>query len=365
MKHDGQAVDWQQVRRVLVVKLRHHGDVLLTTPVLRAIKQQYPHIEVDALVYDETHDMLADNPHLTQLHTIKKSRALGGGWAKFKYEITLWRSLKARRYDVLINLTEHNRGALLARTLAPRWSISQDGPFSRTYKRSFTHLFRPQFGNNRHAVERNLDGLRVLGLYPAEADKGLLLVPGAAAEQKITALLAAHQLQAKQFIVVHPGSRWAYKAWPARQVAGLIDRLQHDGHRIVLTGSPDAAERELVNQVLAQLKQRDTVVDLVGQLSLRELGACIAASRLLFGVDSVPMHMAAALQTPSVALFGPSGHIEWAPWRAPHTLVYQDMSCRPCGMKGCGDSGYSECLATLPVDMAYAAVVRQLQKEHA
>ena len=364
MKHEGQAVDWARVRRVLVIKLRHHGDVLLTTPVLRAIKQQYPQIEVDALVYDETRDMLADNPHLTQLHTIKKSRVLGGGWAKLKYEIGLWRTLKARRYDVLINLTEHNRGALLARTLAPHWSISQDGPFRRSYKRSFTHLFRPQFGNNRHAVERNLDGLRVLGLYPAEADKGLTLVPGAAAEQKVHTLLATHHLQPRQFIIVHPGSRWAYKAWPAQQVAGLIDRLQQDGHHIVLTGSPDAAERALADDVLQQVHQRDRVVDLVGQLSLRELGACIAASRLLFGVDSVPMHMAAALQTPSVALFGPSGHIEWAPWRAPHKLVYQDMSCRPCGMKGCGDSGYSECLATLPVDMAYSAVITLLRQEH-
>jgi heptosyltransferase-3 len=364
VKQDVSRVDWSSVRRVLVVKLRHHGDVLLTTPVLRTLKQQLPQVEVDALIYDETRDMLVDNPHLDQLFTIKKTRAAGGNWKKLQHELDLLGALRARQYDVILNLTEHNRGASLTRLLKPRWSVGQDGPYSGFYKRSFTHLFRPLWANRRHTIERNLDALRMLGLFPADADKGMALEPGAAARAAVNSRLQEAGLRKGAYLVVHPGSRWAYKTWPAARVAELISRLRQDGHTIVVTGSPDAAERAFVAEMFAALPDRSGITDLSGQLSLRELGAVIATSRMLIGVDSVPMHMAAALGTPLVALFGPSGDIEWGPWRAVHRIVAQDMPCRPCEMKGCGDSGYSECLATLPVEQVYAAAQALLAGEH-
>ncbi|MBV8468082.1 MAG: putative lipopolysaccharide heptosyltransferase III [Burkholderiales bacterium] len=361
MKYEARHVDWASVRRVLVIKLRHHGDVLLTTPVLRTLKQQMPQVEVDVLVYDETRDMLADNPHIDRLFTIKKTRAAGGSWAKLKLELGLLRDLRARQYDVLISLTEHNRGASLARLLRPRWAISQDGPYNGFYKRSFSHLFQPVWLNKRHAVERNLDALRTIGLFPRDEDKTATLVPGAAAQQTITALLATHGLAAGGYILVHPGSRWAYKTWTAEKVAGLIAQLMEEGHRIVVSGSPDGAERALADAILAALPQRDQVVDVVGRLSLRELGELIRQSRMLIGVDSVPMHMAAALNTPVVALFGPSGQIEWGPWGGTHRIIRLGLPCQPCELKGCGNSGYSQCLATLPIATVHAAAIELLQ----
>jgi heptosyltransferase-3 len=99
------------------------------------------------------------------------------------------------------------------------------------------------------------------------------------------------------------------------------------------------------------------VIDLSGQLTLAELGALIGAARLFIGVDSAPMHMAAAMGTPVVALFGPSGDAEWGPWRVPHRVVASDAhSCRPCGNSGCGGSNHSDCLLTLPEARVAAAV---------
>jgi heptosyltransferase-3 len=357
------AVDPHAIGRILVTKLRHHGDVLLTTPVLRSLKRQLPGAELDLLVYAETAPIVADNPHIDQLHTILRTRAAGGSWAKLRHELALARTLKARRYDLVLHLTEHNRGASLVRWLKPRWSVSMDGPWRAAFKRSFTHLYQPLWGNRRPIVEQNLDALRAIGLPPSEDDKHLYLEPGAAARQAVHDACLAHGLVPGRFLVVHPGSRWAYKTWPAERMARLIAALLARGDSVVLTGAPDGAERAYADVVLQTLgPAASQLTNLVGRLNLRELAAWIAAARALIGVDSVPMHMAAALQTPVVALFGPSNPVEWGPWRVPHRLVAADLPCRPCGMMGCGQSGYSECLATLPEAKVLAALDDLLAK---
>jgi heptosyltransferase-3 len=98
------------------------------------------------------------------------------------------------------------------------------------------------------------------------------------------------------------------------------------------------------------------VVDLSGTLDLKQLGALIAGARAFIGVDSVPMHIAAALGTPTVALFGPSGDIEWGPWQVPHRIVTTPYPCRPCGQDGCGGSKISDCLMTITPGQVLAAL---------
>ena len=127
----------------------------------------------------------------------------------------------------------------------------------------------------------------------------------------------------------------------------------------MITGAPDPAERALVDAIRGAT--RAPVIDLAGQLTLAELGALIGSARLFIGVDSAPMHIAAATGTPVVALFGPSGDAEWGPWRVPHRVVASDLhSCRPCGNNGCGGSNHSDCLLTLPEARVAAAVAELL-----
>jgi heptosyltransferase-3 len=101
---------------------------------------------------------------------------------------------------------------------------------------------------------------------------------------------------------------------------------------------------------------RQPAVDLAGQLDLKVLAALTAQARLFIGVDSAPLHIASAMGTPAVALFGPSGEIEWGPWQVAHRIVTTDHSCRPCGINGCGGSNRSECLETLPLERVLAAI---------
>ena len=174
-------------------------------------------------------------------------------------------------------------------------------------------------------------------------------------------MLAGEGIAPKGFIQVHPASRWLFKTWTDAKNAAFLRALAADGHRVVVTGAPDAKEREIVGRIVSEAAV--PVTDLSGKLSLREMAALSARARLFFGVDSAPMHIAAAIGTPVVALFGPSGEHEWGPWRVPHRVVTSTHPCRPCGNDGCGGGKVSECITLLPVDQVRSAVNELLAQQ--
>ena len=349
-----------RVRRALVTKLRHHGDVLLASPVLTTLKRAIPDAEIDALVYAETAPMLANHPALARLHTIDRSWKKRGLPGQVRAELGLLRTLRDRRFDLLVHLTEHPRGLTLATLLRPAFAVTRvrgerEHPW--LWRRAFTHFYPLPKGRPRHTVETNLDALRRIGVHPSPDDKQLVIMPGEPARQRVDALLAERGLAAKRFAQVHPGSRWLFKSWPAGRMASLVDKLVRDGLPVVVTGAPDERERAIVDTLLSELASKAGVHDLTGQLSLLELAALTSRARLFVGVDSAPMHIAAAVGTPAVALFGPSDEVEWRPWRVAHRVVTStDFPCRPCRNDGCGGGKISECLTTLPVDRVAAAI---------
>ena len=343
-----------EIARALVIKLRHHGDVLLAAPVLRVLQNHAPGLEIDALVYEDTAEMLAGHPALARLHTV------GRGWrnedylARLVLEKELFDQLRARRYNLIVHLSEQPRGAWLARALGVRYSVAPATPGRGAFwRRSFTHLYALARNGHRHKVEENLDALRRIGIQPVPAERRVDFVPGAAAEQRISALLASEGVREHEFIHLHPASRWSFKSWPAEKNAELIDRLSAR-FRVVLTSAPDPEELSLAQKIVSSTKTKP--LNLAGTLSIKELGALAARARLFVGVDSMPMHLAAAMGTPTVALFGPSGEAEWGPWNVAHRVVAMNFTCRPCGNDGCGGGKISECLTLLPVENVEAAV---------
>ncbi len=346
------AIPFAELRRALVIKLRHHGDVLLATPVFSALKQAAPGCEIDALIYRDTAPMLEGHPAIALIHSIDRAWKNAGLGAQAAAEWRLLSTLRSRCYDLVVHLTEHRRGAWLVRALRPRWSVAprQEGAF---WRGSFSHFY-PRAGHpRRHTVESNLDALRRIGLQPGD-DRRLMLVPGAAAEARVNSLTDEHGLTERGFVHLHPASRWFFKCWPAQKVGALADALASRGLAVVLTAAPEERELALVAQVRAAA--RASLVDLSGRLSLKELAALTARARLFVGVDSAPMHIAAAMGTPVVALFGPSGDLEWGPWQVSHRIVADNrFTCRPCGLDGCGGGKVSECLTTLPVERVLAA----------
>ena len=351
-------IDLAAVKRVLVVKLRHHGDVLLTSPVFSTLKTHAPHAQIDALVYGDTRDMLTLHPAISQVHCIDRAWKNAGALTRLAAEWQLFSRLRDRRYDLLIHLSEHPRGAWLARSLGCRFSVAPGyASKPKFWKRSFTHRIALPKNALRHMVDWNLDALRRIGVQPSVEDRRLVLVPGAEAEARAVALLEAHGLKEKGFVHIHPASRWQFKCWPVDRMAALIDTLIGRGERVVLTAAPTDDERKLLSAIKERSSARERIVDLSGQLSLKELAAFTRRAKLFIGVDSAPMHIAAAMQTPVVALFGPSGDAEWGPWEVPHRVVSSlEYRCRPCGNDGCGGGKVSECLTTLPESKVLPAI---------
>ncbi len=348
------------INRVLVIKLRHHGDVLLSSPVFQVLKNHYPHLEIDALIYQDTAAMLLRHPAINQILFIDKNWKQQGNFALLQKEWRLAKQLKARRYDLVIHLTENWRGAWLARLLKPKYAVVRRYPKRRSswWLHSFSHHYSAPGGNQRHMVEIHLDALRHLGLHPAQPERRLVLVPGLEAEQSLQAKTGVIE---QPLIVIHPTSRWFFKCWNANKVAEVADHFANQGYLVALTAAPEAREMEMAERILSAV--RLPVMDLAGQLTLKELAALIQQAKLLIGVDSAPMHMASALQTPTVALFGPSGEHEWGPWMNPARIITTQHTCRPCGQDGCGNSKVSDCLMEIETDAVVKAAVELLSDD--
>jgi len=353
MIHD--AIPLVTIRRALVIKLRHHGDVLLASPVFSVLKAQVPGLEVDALVYADTAPMLTHHPAIAQIHTIDRHQKKHGTFAYLRAEWALLRALRGRHYDLIVHLTDHPRGAWVARLCRARWAVTRkiEGR-GWWWTGSFTHFFRSPLNARRHTAELNLDALRRIGVFPADGERRLTLIAGNEAQARVGQLLHEAGLEATPFIHIHPASRWFFKCWTAAKMAALIDCLHAAGHRVVLSAAPETNEMAMIAAIQARAKK--PADSLAGQLSLKELAALTARARLFIGVDSAPMHIAAAMGTPTVALFGPSGDQEWGPWGVAHRIVASDdHPCRPCGIDGCGGSKVSDCLTSLSVDRVWNA----------
>src|SRR5438132_6951780 len=198
------AIDTSLVRRVLVSKLRHHGDVLLASPVFTVLKRALPSAEIDALVYRETAPMLEGHPAIAQIFTIDREWKRRGLASQFRAEAGLLRSLRVRRYDLVVHLTEHPRGAWLTRLLRPRYAVARELPRAHwLWRSSFSHYYRLPRARPRHTVECNLDALRRLGLRPTDSDRALVLVPGKGERARAKALITEHRLEPRRFIVLH------------------------------------------------------------------------------------------------------------------------------------------------------------------
>ncbi|MDR2174005.1 MAG: putative lipopolysaccharide heptosyltransferase III [Burkholderiales bacterium] len=348
-------------QRVLITKFRHHGDVLLTTPLIRALHHYYPGVEVDALIYRETEDMLRHNQQVTHCWTIDRNWKKEGVRAQIKHEWRLWRELKARRYDLLIHLTETWRGAALAHGLGVTRSIAFGYPRRNNifWRHVFTDLV-PLPESPCHNVALQLSALTALGLAPNAEDFPLSLSVDEKAHANFLAALRRAGWQREPYLLIHPGARWFFKCWEDASFATLIDALVAHGHTIVLTGAPDARERAMAANILERLKNKARVYSLVGQLSLAELAAAIGGAQFFIGVDSVPMHMAAALQIPGVALFGPSKVHEWLPWQAPITVLKAaDWTTLP-HPDSIDTATTTRYLAAIPVEAVWEAVLARM-----
>lgn len=308
--------------RVLVIQTAWYGDLMLTTPLIRAVKRGWPEAEVTVLVRADAAALLVGNPHLTRLIPYDKRGSERGIFSVLK------RARGVRRAGFELVLCPHRslRSALLARASgAPR----RVGFTTTSAPWLFTDRVEPE---GDHEVDRNLSLLAPLGLEPAGRKPELF--PDQADRQVVEAFLCRLGWRERTFAAIAPGSIWHTKRWPPVHYVRLIQRLNEEWP-VVLVGGP--ADRSVAAAILARLGQppERLVADATGQFSLLASAELIGRARLLVSNDSAPVHMASAMETPTLALFGPTvPSMGFGPLTPASKTVGIDLYCRPCTLHG-------------------------------
>ncbi|KMK07586.1 lipopolysaccharide core heptosyltransferase RfaQ [Pluralibacter gergoviae] len=287
--------------------MRFHGDMLLTTPVISTLKQNYPEARVDVLLYEDTMPILSENPEIHTLYGIKNKKASTG--EKVSNFLHLIKVLRKNKYDLIVNLADQWMVAILVRLLNVPVKLSQSFRHRQSafWKNSFT-LLAPLEGGN--VVESNLSVLAPL--RPKTLVARTTMSYPAAAQARVRGLLDDAGV-GQRYVVIQPTARQIFKCWNNEKFSEVIDALHERGLQVVLTSGPGADDLACVNAIAGGCR-RAPVTALAGKLTFPELGALIAGARLFIGVDSAPAHIAAAVDTPLVSLFGATDHRFWRPW---------------------------------------------------
>lgn len=310
----------KHIQRILVIKLRHFGDVLLTTPLLKTLNIHYPHALIDVLVYSGTQNILATNKVVNHAWTVDRELKRAGIKAQIHGEIALFNKLKAQCYDLIFNLSDQWRTAIYCRLLQPKYSVGFQYPKrdNRLWRYCHSKLVNIPDVAVQHTVLSNLAILEPLQL--SEINTEVTMAYDTADIERVKQIYQQYNIG--DYILIQPSARWKFKTWASGSFSQLINHFTARGETILLTGGQDKAELDYIAEIIENCSEPDKVINLAGLLTFPELAVLIDHARLFLGVDSVAMHIAAALQTPAVVLFGPSNLKQWHPWQAPYTLLW-------------------------------------------
>jgi heptosyltransferase III len=327
------------LRNVLVIKLRYLGDVLLATPTLRALKSAYPQMRITVMVNRGTEAILEGNPDVDEVLPLEKA-SIG---AQMRFIV----GLRRREFDAVIDLTDGDRSAFLTWiTRAPlRVGFNDE---QRWRGRCYTTIVRG--GTAQHRIERDLAALQPLGIAAGLRTPALWLSDedGQVGDDVLSQCGVPRD---QPIVLLQPGARYWFKAWPPERFAELADRLSTAyGCQVVIGGSRD--EAPLAERVAGLAKSRLIVA--AGHTSLKQFAAIARRAALFVGNDSGAMHIAAAVGTPVVALFGPSDPNEWGPQGERVTTLYKGLDCRACFHPTCF-RGEESCMRRICVEEVYQA----------
>jgi heptosyltransferase-3 len=343
-------MELQNVRRLAVFKLRNIGDVLMVTPVLRALRQTFPEARITAVVNSGTEAMLAHNPHIDEVLVYHR----GGSWGD---EIALVRELRRCHFDLTIGFTEGQRTAWYSWLCAARYRFGLV-KLARG-KRHWAYNFPMYPVRRTHEVEMHFTMLADAGLNlnVTEPRSLCLIVPE---DMRAWAREQFAPLRPACIVHVHPVSRWLWKCWDNEAMAAVIDWLQSERNvRVVVTTGPAEGERQKAGAIVNLCRTPPLFFD--GSLSLSQIAALSAEADGYFGVDTAPMHMAAAVGVPVVALFGPTNAKNWGPWTPLGRVLEKYCVCNdPAKTEKCDWSRTRACLAAITVPEAQAALDEML-----
>ena len=372
-------------RRILLIKLSAVGDVVHTFPVLNQLRRKYPAAQIDWLVKPQIAELVRHHPAVNNVilfhdrewrsaRTMARAVTLG---------VSLLRQLRSTRYDLVIDMHGQGRTAIAAaatgaavrigfdrprksvlaatdRELPPKvydhaWIGAREGSWL-----AYTHRI-PIDTLEMHPVDRYLRVGMLLGFADSKVDFSFA-VPAEASAQ-VDLLLAQHGIAPRgpdaRFALLSPGTVWETKQWSAEKFAAVARAFIDGGLPVVLAGS--AADAAACNAVAASVPEAR---NLCGRTSLAELAALIARCEVAITNDSGPMHMAVALDRPTVTVFGPTDAVWIGPYRRPDSVATANVACAPCYLRQLKHCGHGHrCMQSVAAETVTSLALQLMANE--
>lgn len=345
-------IDKRSIKKILVLRYRSIGDIILTTPALEALALTFPEARIDMVVDDAFADLCHGHPYVNYLLLHKRDRGELTKWEYFKMNTRFIWKIRKQRYDLIVDLHSGPRSATLTMLSGARYRL---GYHYRLRNKLAYNIAAPMGGKGVHTIDVLLQTLLPLGIKMPD-ERRLFLQAQEADKGYIKEFLAKYDISTENdFIaVMHPGARIEEKRLPAEKMGAiarwLIDEL---GVKVVYAGNN--SDLGQISEIVKFSGRRGLIAT---NLPLGKLTALIETSHLFLGNDSGPTHMASALGIPIVAFFGPSDPSVWAPL-GENVKVLRNaplLDCQPCDQKKCKLSG-DHCMTKIKINDVKRAIM--------
>jgi ADP-heptose:LPS heptosyltransferase/GT2 family glycosyltransferase len=345
------------ISSILLIQLGDIGDVVLSFPAIRALRENFPDARLMVAVREKACELIVDCPWASGVISINQEKR--SPLAEIRYQTSFFKHLRQFPFDLSVNLKPGDRSSILSFLAGARQRIcfyAHDGQLWQNRVSTHLNLLDYQVGDYVADYYSSL-----LAAYNIETAHPLpeLQVPSEKLKAVERLLRAEGIPSCLPIIAVQPFSLWQYKEWETDKYVELIRQIgMKYGFPVIVTGT--SGERGRASAIVNACG--NGVFNLAGKTSVGMLAALLKACALFIGVDSAGLHIAAAVGTPTVSIFGPSSAASWAPRGPRHVVVHPDLPCVPCRQKGCEGTERSRCLESLTVPEVMAAVAAQIAK---
>ena len=351
-------VSLSEIRSILIVKLSAIGDVVHTLPLLEVLRKNLPDARIDWLIEEEASEIIKGHAALNRVIVSRRKlwqkNFVGSGRrpAILKEIISFLKELRSEHYDLVIDIHGLFKSGLLTGLARGRRKIG----FTWAREGSTLFLSEPPFFEDQyrqHAIERYLKTVNILGCDVASWN-GRIPVDDSH-RKTMDRLFRKNDLNGKRIAAINPMAKWDTKLWEPDRFSRLADRILEElGMRVLFTGSKH--DQPIIQEICSGMRN-EGAVNLAGQIGLKELASLYTRCDVLITTDTGPMHIAAAMNCPVIALFGPTAPWRTGPYGNGHKVIREDLGCSPCFKKTCS---HKTCMKGITVGRVFYALMKQL-----
>ena len=336
------------IDKILIIRVDGIGDLLNSTPAISLLRENYPSAEITVLARPLNAPVLIANPDVDRVLTFERD----GEHRGIKARLQFYRELRRERFQLVVAMQTAMWSHFVAFLSGAPYRL---GRYQKRFRSTLTHAWHGKYPKGEtHEVDRNLELVRLI--CEGEGTRRLKFHLLHDEINSAKAYLESSGIRSDTSLIgIHPGGSSFDKRWPEKRYAELADRLaQQYNATILLLRGP---EEEALTHNIQQAMQSNAIVH--APETIRELGALLSCCNLVVCNDSGPMHLAAALEVPMVAIFGPTDHVAWHPLSENASIVRRDMPCWPCSAHKC-KIGW-ECTKKLPVEPVWDATTTTIE----